>query len=98
MRLTRRATAQPPGRECSPGIPKLFRFAIGCYGTLGERSLPGKDSLAPSPMRGLPAVHRVVAVWLILQSAVLGATLQLAVRHTFHGDPLLLDSLRYENA
>ena len=30
--------------------------------------------------------------------AASGTTLEIAVRHTFHGDPLLLDSLRYENA
>jgi cytochrome c peroxidase len=32
------------------------------------------------------------------QSAMYGAELQLAVQHTVHGDPLLLDSLRYQNA
>lgn len=32
-----------------------------------------------------------------LQTA-LGATLEIAVRHTFNGEPLLLDSLRYQNA
>ena len=30
--------------------------------------------------------------------AACGAALEIAVRHTFGGDPLLLDSLRYENA
>ena len=30
--------------------------------------------------------------------AASGAALEVAVRHTFHGDPLLLDSLRHENA
>jgi cytochrome c peroxidase len=30
--------------------------------------------------------------------AAWGATLEIAVRHTFHGEPLLLDSLRYQNS
>ena len=35
---------------------------------------------------------------LALAATASGASLEIAVRHTFNGDPLLLDSLRYENA
>jgi len=43
--------------------------------------------------------HAVALLGALLlgQSAAFGAALQLAVRHTFHGDPLRLDSLRYQN-
>ena len=34
----------------------------------------------------------------LLAHATQGATLEIAMRHTFGGEPLLLDSLRYENA
>ena len=34
----------------------------------------------------------------LASTAAFGATLEVAVRHTFNGDALLLDSLRYENA
>ena len=36
-----------------------------------------------------------IALWVHPGS---GATLEIAMRHTFNGDPLLLDSLRYQNA
>ena len=37
--------------------------------------------------------------WLLAFAATAwGASLEVAVRHTFNGDVLLLDSLRYENA
>ena len=43
---------------------------------------------------------RIVAILTLalLLQAVSGAVLEIAVRHTFNGDPLLLDSLRYQNA
>ncbi len=46
--------------------------------------------------RMLPALA-LIAVSLSIQTAS-GAALELTVRHTFNGDPLLLDSLRYQNA
>ncbi len=48
------------------------------------------------PMRRL--LLRGWIAFVFLANAAWGATLELAVRHTFNGAPLLLDSLRYENA
>jgi cytochrome c peroxidase len=45
--------------------------------------------------------HYLAAIlWILIlgQSPAFGGTLHLAVQHTLHGDPLLLDSLRYQNA
>lgn len=36
-------------------------------------------------------------VWMAAAPAMFGAALQIVVRPTFHGDPLLLDSLRFQN-
>lgn len=47
------------------------------------------------PSRSLLAAALGLAT---LLPAAWGAALEVAVRHTFHGEPLLLDSLRYENA
>ncbi len=39
----------------------------------------------------------ILTLALLLQAAT-GAVLEIATRHTFNGDPLLLDSLRYQNS
>ena len=45
---------------------------------------------------GIPRL--VLLTCVLLAHAAQGATLEIAMRHTFGGEPLLLDSLRYENA
>lgn len=40
----------------------------------------------------------IALTFLLAASAAFGATLEITLRPTFNGDPLLLDSLRYENA
>ena len=49
-------------------------------------------------MRPLPRPAAALLALALAGPAAWGATLEVAVRHTFGGDPLLLDSLRYENA
>ena len=45
------------------------------------------------PLRAL-----VLAFVITATSVASGATLEIALRHTFHGEPLMLDSLRYANS
>ena len=49
-------------------------------------------------MRHLHRKFATVLALLLPASAAFGAVLEIAVRHTFNGGPLLLDSLRYQTA
>ena len=47
----------------------------------------------------MPTLRQILLCCLLAFAATAaGASLEVAVRHTFNGDGLLLDSLRYENA
>ena len=50
------------------------------------------------PLNPRQALSLVFLVLLIGVCTASGAALEIAVRHSFNGDPILLDSLRYENA
>ena len=65
---------------------------------LGDRRFFQRDPLicARELIGARRAVFGILA-WALLASAS-GATLEVAMRHVFNGDVLLLDSLRYENA
>ncbi|MEO8617431.1 MAG: MbnP family protein [Luteolibacter sp.] len=49
-------------------------------------------------MRGLGTYFVGIIALLVAETAAFGSTLEISVNPTFNGDPLFLDSLRYQNA
>ena len=60
--------------------------------------------IQPTPVSECAALQMLRGLTLALIATVLrtragfGATLEIATRHTFNGEPIVLDSLRYQNA
>jgi cytochrome c peroxidase len=81
-------------------IVPIFRQRRGGTEDSGRRKVAGCQRLrSRSPFAGATGLVRAMAAAIALATQpVCGIALDCVVRPTFNGDPLLLDSLRYQNA